>query len=144
MKFRFRFLILSLLIFCSAQAQTFNSSLTEYRYGSYELDSPYKWKNTSITITDDTITVITHQKNGMEAQRWAVNNQEIVKKENSTVHQYFTQLINAPKNKLLPTIFSVWKNNNGKIEFIDMEIPPLSKREEAPHITARFHIDYTF
>ncbi len=80
----------------------------------------------------------------MEALRWAVNNQEIIRAENSVSHQYFTQLINAPGNKLLPAKFSVQRDQNGKIEFIDWEIPPLSKSEEAPHITARFHIDYTF
>lgn len=132
------------LTFSWAQTQTFQSSLTEYKYGNYELHSPYKWQKTSITIKDDTITVISYQKNQTEVQRWTINNQEIINKENSTVHEYFTQLVNAPNNKLLPTKFSVWKNKNGKVEFIDLEIPPLSKSAKAPHITSRFHVDYTF
>lgn len=127
-----------------AKAQTYHSSLTEYKYGDYQLTSPYKWRETSINISNDTITIISHQKNKMEAQRWAVNNQEIVYRENSEIHQYFTHLVNTPGQKLLPAKLSLSKNKKGKVEYIDLEIPPLSGSEKAAHITARFHVNYTY
>lgn len=131
------------LAFCRAQS-TFKSSLTEYKYGNHDLKSPYRWQKTSITIDDDTITVVSYYNNQTEVRRWVVNNEEVITKDNSVVHQYFTELINAPKNKLLPTKFSLWEDLSGNAEFIDLEIPPFSNSANASNITIRFHIHYTF
>lgn len=142
-RFKILFLLFGLFIL-PAEAQTYHSSLTEYRYGNYELLSPYKWRETSIIISNDTITIISHQKNQMEAQRWAVNNKEVVLQENSEIHQYFTQLVNTPNDTLLPAKLSFCKNKDGIVEFIDLELPPVSNSEKAAHITTRFHVNYTF
>lgn len=144
MKFAHIFLLFFSLILLKAGAQTYHSSLTEYKYGNHQLSSPYKWKETSITIANDTITIISHQQHKMEAQRWAINNEEVVYRKDSEIHQYFTHLINTPGKRLLPAKLSVNKTSRGKVEFIDLEFPPSFNNKEAPHVTARFHVNYTY